>query len=465
MPTRSHDTASSTHLQTEYLGSGEWEDEVLTRLPPTWEQQAETLHAFERSRHLRHPADLLRGVLAYVLCVSSFRHLGCWGVLQGLGNLSDTAWRKRLRRATDWLEWMLHQLLSIATGQFPWLVQSGYRRVVLLDATHLTCRGPLGMVWRLHCAFDLLAGRLTHVKVTDRHTAEDLELFDIQPGDLIISDNANGYRERLFHVLKAKADLLVRFSVNTLPLHDEQGHLLDLLRWLKGRHAPAGRIVERTAFIEQDGQRQQVRCVALRLTAEQTQQAQRRKRGKARRAHRQLSPETLYLAGWLLVVTTVPSERLSAVEVLRLYRARWHIELLFKRIKQLLDLHRLRCTTAATARATLCALLLAWVLQEDELQEVRLRLQELQQPLQASEREIGVLLSKPVERPVSQWMLNVLGVAIFRQQVAGVCSLARLRACLPQLQRFLCGSPRRRDHLYSQVWSWLAAPPPMAVLT
>ncbi len=42
-----------------------------------------------------------------------------------------------------------------------------------------------------------------------------------------------------------------------------------------------------------------------------------------------------------------------------------------------------------------------------------------------------------------------------RQQVQGQWTTARLRACLPRLQRFLVMSPRRREHQETRVRTWL----------
>jgi hypothetical protein len=67
-------------------------------LPATLEEQASALHAWERARKLRRASDLLRGLLGYVLSVSSFRKEGAWAVLLGLASLSDNGWRKRLRQ-------------------------------------------------------------------------------------------------------------------------------------------------------------------------------------------------------------------------------------------------------------------------------------------------------------------------------------------------------------------------------
>jgi hypothetical protein len=50
----------------------EWEKQVLTRLPAGTEEQAFKLGAFVRCREIKSVGDLLRGLLAYVLCVHSF---------------------------------------------------------------------------------------------------------------------------------------------------------------------------------------------------------------------------------------------------------------------------------------------------------------------------------------------------------------------------------------------------------
>jgi hypothetical protein len=368
-----------------------------------------------------------------------------------------TDWRKRLRQAGDWLVWLLGERLAVAACQSPWLVRGGWRRVLLLDATHLACRGPRGVVWRLHTAFDLLAGRMTQLHLTDRKVAETLTLFDVQAGDLLVSDSANGYRDRLVHVLGQQADLLVRFSVQSLPLQDSEGHALDLIRWLKGRHAPAGRVCEREVTIEYESQKYPLRCVAKRLTPEQMRAAQRRKRQQTRRDKRQITADTLYAAGWLLLVTTLPAEHWSAQQVLQLYQARWHIELLFKRIKQLLNHHRLRCTTAPTARATLASLLLGWVVQEEEQVQARLLLQQAGQQLENLTPDAGSKEGEALGEPaaISEWSLATLCTDQLRGCVRGLISRERLRSCWPHLRRFVRGSPRRRHHLYTRWCRWL----------
>jgi hypothetical protein len=143
----------------------------------------------------------------------------------------------------------------------------------------------------------------------------------------VITDRANGLRQRIVFVLEQAADLVVRFTPHNLPLEDEQGKAIAVVKWLKGRHAPAGRVVSRRVWISYQGRRIGLRWVALRLSQQQREAAQRRKKRTATRKQQQVQADTLYLAGWVLLVTTRPSEQWSDQQVLCLYQARWHIEL------------------------------------------------------------------------------------------------------------------------------------------
>src|SRR5260370_10350724 len=178
----------------------DWTKEVVPRLPAHLEEQAMKLKGFERSREIGSATDLLRGLLAYVYTAHSFQHLSMWSVLIGLADVSANAWRKRLRKASAWLDWLLQEVLASASAVSPSLIRAGLRRILLIDGTHWQCFGPKGIVMRVHTAFHLLTGRLTEAKVTDSHQGAHLESFDLPKGDPPVTTLSHDSRQPIASV-------------------------------------------------------------------------------------------------------------------------------------------------------------------------------------------------------------------------------------------------------------------------
>lgn len=74
-------------------------------------------------------------------------------------------------------------------------------------------------------------------------------------------------------------------------------------------------------------------------------------RKTAARKKRRLPPETLEVAGYILVLTT--RTETDAANILELYRYRWQIERAFKRLRSLLQLGHLKTTDPEGAKAWL----------------------------------------------------------------------------------------------------------------
>ena len=423
----------------------EWEKQVLTRLPAGTEEQAFKLGAFVRCREIKSVGDLLRALLAYVVCVSSLRQLGSWAVLLGLANISETAWRKRLSGANAWLLWLLGALLCDPQMGSEQRSSTAFGRIILVDGTRLKQVGGTGDDWRVHCAYDVRASRLIQVHVTDKHTAESLQHFQLQRFDLLIADRGYGYRKNIAYAYQQQAYVILRFVPSTCPLIDRYGQSLDIVAWLKqvkrGIHC-------RNAWCMHQEKKYHVRIIASALPPEKAAEARKKREQEAKKKGKQLQPDTLFLVGWTLLITNLPKRPWSYKHIIQLYRARWQIEILFKRMKQMMDMHVIRSKTPQGCEGSLLAWLVLWALQEQEAHEARAVLHHVHQCLDspALDMETGQL---------SPWLLTSICLQTILITIQGYWTRSRLDLCLPYLQRFLYGSPRKRRLQSHQVCSLL----------
>jgi hypothetical protein len=282
-------------------------------------------------------------------------------------------------------------------------------------------------------------------------------------------------RRNVIAVDEMRAASLVRFSPNHCRVEQADGSLFEVGHWLEGLPESV-RLAEEEGYGVEGDRRVKVRVLALRLPPEEAQKARERVEARAKRKKQVVRPETLQLAGWVLLLSTLDARHFSAEELFWLYRSRWQIELLIKHLKPFLLLVRLRSRHPDTVRATVLAALVAWVLQEEEgqalLRSVALVPEQGQESLvQAylplleqweagdnTEEAVGESAQEGADelrRPVSMWLVTACCLSRWRALVLGQWSAARVQLCLPRLRRFLCPSPRRRVHQRLCFLAWV----------
>lgn len=307
-------------------------------LPEDLGRIAQDSGAIHRPRRVTDAAQLLRAFLVYS-SVGSFRTAAALVSQSLLLEITAEGLHYRLKHAEGFLERILAHLVTERVK-----VPVGYRLLVV-DATTVCGPGSKGTDWRIHVSYDPLRGLPCSVSVSDSSVGEHLCLHDLPHGSLVLADRGYGTATNVDEALRAGASLLIRVQKGLIRLWDESGRVnWDLLESQVPSHGatslsfqmpvpPADRGKKR--WSDKDA----VRCHRVRLIG---------------------ARNSIGEVVWLL--TNLDESRLPSSEACQLYRARWQVELYFKRLKSLGDLDVLNSREGPTARASLLAKMILLVL-------------------------------------------------------------------------------------------------------
>jgi hypothetical protein len=327
----------------------DWEV-IESLLPEGWEDKAKELGAIGRFRKFSNVADLLRTLLIHIGEGASLRETVVRAKEGKLANISDVALLKRLRLAGPWLSWLGQGVMEKWMGAPLREQPTGIGRIRIVDGTSIQRPGAKTTTWRIHYSMQLPTMQCDEVHVTDTDTGESLKVFSIEPGDLIMGDRGLAHRGGIHHVLSQGGDVLVRVSLTSVPFYDKQGRRFNLLEKL-GRLKPH-EVGDWEVEFEYDDCRVFGRICAVRKSEQATKQAQEKLLRENRKKGRKTRPATLEAAAYTMMYTTL-DRSISAETVLTIYRARWQVELVFKRLKSILGLGRLHKVEAKSAKAWL----------------------------------------------------------------------------------------------------------------
>jgi hypothetical protein len=327
------------------------------------EASARSHRALLRRRGVRSAEALLHLALLYGPGGLSLRGVASFATEAGIADLCDVSLLDRLRNAGDFLADVLEHVLADGLDE---AAAAGSARLGLVDGSTVSLPGSAGSDWRLHARYEPARGRFTDLTITEASTAEALACVAVRPGDVLVQDRGYARVRNFTHAKANGADFITRIGWHSLKLFDLAGQSFDLFAALPESGAP---IVEHPLDIGRGPAAVSARLIIARKPPEAIERQHARLRRKASRKGQKTDPRTLRAAGFMMLLTSLPAERASAAEVVRLYRMRWQVELAFKRLKSLGGFADLAASDPRLARSWLLAHLIAAVLIEASLGE------------------------------------------------------------------------------------------------
>jgi Transposase DDE domain len=165
----------------------------------------------------------------------------------------------------------------------------------------------------------------------ERHGKGSLAIRDLGYFNLDVFEEQESAEEYFLSRLQFGTDIRLRNGDETEG-ESSQGPALDVLTWLANQPGP---FVDQLIYL---GKEKKLACrmIAWRLPEEQANRRRQKLRADTlRKKGREPSAERLAWCDWTILVTNVPVELLTPAEAAIMYRARWQVELLFKRWKSL----------------------------------------------------------------------------------------------------------------------------------
>jgi hypothetical protein len=325
-------------MQTPALHEDDWEY-VRTLLPADLEESARRTSALVRCRNIPDAASFMRMALAYAVSDLSLKDVAAWASALRVAQITGPGLFYRLREAEQWLEQVLGQVLSEQVPQ-----AAGGFRLRVVDATVINGPGQKAVQWRAHVSINPTTGSIRAVELTDDSGGEKLSRHRFGAGDVVLGDRGYATARGVYAVRHEEAHVVVRFNPATLRTCDEKRRRIYLAE--KEAEVPKVGAVEFkiTIPVPPDPTRSHktwdsakaVAWIPARAVAARTRTGE---------------------VTWVL--TTLPSKQMPAIGILGLYRVRWQIELLFKRLKSLLHLDTLPSREGPTAKSWMLARLIA----------------------------------------------------------------------------------------------------------
>lgn len=340
---------------------------VLTSFfPDNWQELAATTGAL-KGLHTDKAISIegyMRTLLIHLGCGYSLKETVLRAKKADLADLSHVGLFKRLKKAKEWLRGMCLELFK-EQGIVADIL--GGFQMRLFDATTVKEPGKTGSLWRIHYSVRVPSLTCDFFRISETHgkgTGESFFQFPIRKGDYVVADRGYSTAPGIHHVASKKAYVIVRVNTQSLPilnLKRTQFRLLEKVTSVKR----AGTLRSwRVLVPNRSGECIAGRICVIRKTKNAIKIAHEKLRKTSKKKGHVIKPETFEYAKYVIVFTTFPEESFSDFEVLRWYRIRWQVELIFKKFKSIAQLGHLPKRDPESSQAWLYGKLLVALLIE-----------------------------------------------------------------------------------------------------
>jgi len=325
-------------MEAQDIFNGERWAHVLSVLPRDLDESVRATGCVERFRNVRSAGDLLRVMLAYGVSDLSLKDTAAWAKADGIAEFTAPALFYRVEQSHIWLRHILGQLLLERRS-----VDEAALQIRIVDATVITGPGSKGTDWVLHTVIDPVAGCFESVEITNAKAGETFLRHSVHPDQLVLGDRQYGTARGIEFVVNHGAHPVVRVNRRTLKICDLERRRIYLQSFEPD--LPKGNLISMDVLIPTPPNMTGTKNKAWDL-----------KDATSWIPARMVGCRTDKDVTWVL--TTASRDMLSDEALMNLYRLRWQIELLFKRLKSLLHLDALPSRDGPTSKSWLLIRLL-----------------------------------------------------------------------------------------------------------
>ena len=317
-------------------------DFIVSLLPESWKEKFKELKVLKFGRKFsgeNKESDLLRLIFMHLAGGISLRTTVAEAREAGIVDIVDVTLFNHFKKCEEFFNWCIAELLR-ENARVPQELFNDGRNWKAVDGSLIHEPGIRGSFKRIHFSMNLPQLNADQILITGIQTGESLARFTVKPNDVFLADRGFMRFSGIKHLVEHGGDVIGRFSPSQLSLFypgtKTAFSLMTKLRALKYREVGEWEVELHAGKEQIHG-----RICAVKQTPQCRKAEEERVREHSKRNNHQIADKTVELCGYLLVFTTIPPEVYSASFIIKAYQARWQIELLFKRLKTLLELGQL----------------------------------------------------------------------------------------------------------------------------